>query len=124
MAIANFAAATNTSLDAVQGDFLAKNAALDDSDAEKENLQILTVAYVLVKALRARKRSSNARDRLFARFVGGHSERAFMRLLTMIEPVYQEFLTAANAVDDPATDPVWTANFCDQGTGPKSGPAH
>lgn len=123
MAVTDFAAGIEAGLNNIQGDFLAKNAALDDDAGEQENNQLLTLLYVVVKAIRARQRSSNARDRVLATYVGGHSERAFLPLFAMIEPVYQEFLAAADAEDTAGDDP-WDTNYLTKGTGPQSGPVH
>ena len=112
-------------LDNMQGDLLAKTATMDDTDLLKEDTQLLTWVYALVKAIRARQREAGviARDRAFGLYIGGHTERALLPLLTMIEPVYQEFLAAFNAVDDVADDP-WGTNTLTVGTGPFGGPVH
>lgn len=123
MAIEGFRAAAETGLDAIQGDFLAKDETLDDDAAAKENNYLLTLAYVLVKALRARQRSSNDRNRVFGTYVGGHAAKAFQQLVTMIEPVYQEFRAAADDVDDDSDDP-WEDDYLTRGTGCKGGPTH
>ena len=117
MAIVGFVANSETGLDLIQGDLLAKAAAdfaaglradsLDDDDACKEDNNILALAYVLVKVLRARQINALGlpRDRVFGHWIGGATQYAFYRLIEMIEPVYAEFYAAANGVDDVADDP-------------------
>jgi len=125
MAVLAFATNTETGLDAMQGDMLALTATMDDTDLLKEDTQLMTWVWALVKALRARQREAGTivRDRLFGLYIGGHTERALLPLFTMIEPVYQEFLVAFNAVDDVADDP-WGVNTLTVGTGPFGGPVH
>lgn len=124
MAVTAFANDIHTKMNNIQGDFLAKDATWDDTNPLLEDCQLATIAYVLVKAIRARQRSANARDRVFASRIGPYSEAAFLVLASMVQHLYNEFRVAANGVDTPETDDPWDTNFLNRGTGPQGGPVH
>jgi hypothetical protein len=128
MAITAFQTNAETKLAGIAADLLAKTATYDDSAADNENAQLLVWAYQLIKVLRVRQMhaptsgTATAADRAF-KLIGPHTERAFLVLASMIKPIYSEFVTAFNGVDDP-TDSPFGANLGDQGTGPVDGPVH
>ncbi len=123
MAVTAFGNAIHTAMNNIQADLLAKNPTIDDDVASLEDCQLLTIAYVLVKAIRARERYlAGTRDRVFGKWVGGYAAFAFNRLISMIEPVYQEMRAAANDVDTPDTDDPWDTNYLTKGTGTTTGP--
>lgn len=133
MAITDFADGIEVGLNAIQNDLLAKSLAdkaaglrtdtFEDDDGTKEDCQVLAIAYVLVRALYARQKTDPdtvARDRLFGRWIGGEAQYAFYRLIEMLQPVYQEFITAANDNDDAADSP-FEVGYADTAGGPKGG---
>ncbi len=132
---------TETGLAAMAADLLAAHSEFDDSDdpATNENVQMLVLAWAMVKGIRSRQHAAatafthaevfavngvpttpnpNA-DRIFE-ILGGHSMAAFLPLMTMIDDVYNEFLTVFG-VDDVGDD-LWGTNLVTNGSGPQLGP--
>ena len=90
-----------------------------------EDCQLLTWAWMLVKAIYSRQKADPdllARDRAFGRWIGGSAQFGFYRLFEMIQPIYEEFYLAFNQADDVEDDP-FEPTYLETAGGPQGGPA-